>query len=51
MTVLDQINELWGLGTLRSASVLLDPDWSMRRELMSRSYTTKIDHLWSVACR
>jgi len=51
MTVLDQINVRWGRGTLRSASVPLDPHWTMRRELMSQSYTTKLDQLWSVACR
>nr|WP_258701612.1 DUF4113 domain-containing protein [Pseudomonas sp. B21-044] len=24
------------------------PDWGMRREMMSRSYTTRIDQLWRV---
>ncbi|SDT00535.1 translesion error-prone DNA polymerase V subunit UmuC [Pseudomonas sp. bs2935] len=51
MTVLDEINVRWGRGTLRSASVPTDPDWAMRRELLSQSYTTKLDQLWSVACR
>ncbi len=51
MTVLDQINDRWGRGTLRSASVPTNPDWGMRRELMSQSYTTKLDQLWSVACK
>jgi DNA polymerase V len=50
MTVLDQINERWGGGTLRVASVPRCPDWAMRRELMGQSYTTKIDQLWSVPC-
>ncbi|MBI6635347.1 translesion error-prone DNA polymerase V subunit UmuC [Pseudomonas paralactis] len=50
MTVLDQINVRWGRGTVRLASVPLDPHWGMRRELMSKSYTTKLDQLWSVAC-
>jgi DNA polymerase V len=50
MTVLDRINERWGRGTLRSAGVPLSPDWVMRREIMSRSYTTKLDQLWTVAC-
>jgi len=50
MAVLDQINERWGRGTLRSASVPVNPDWSMRREMMSQSYTTKIDQLWKVSC-
>lgn len=51
MTVLDQINERWGRGTLRSASVPSHPEWAMRRELMSRSYTTRLDQLWTVDCR
>lgn len=50
MAVLDQINERWGRGTLRSASVPVDPDWGMRREMMSRSYTTRLDQLWRVYC-
>jgi DNA polymerase V len=50
MMVLDQINERWGRGTLRSASVPLEPGWGMRREMMSRSYTTRLDQLWSVGC-
>lgn len=51
MTVLDEINERWGRGTLRSASVPESPDWCMRREMMSQSYTTKLKELWAVACR
>lgn len=51
MTVLDQINERWGRGTLRSASVPVHPDWGMRRAMMSQSYTTKLDQLWLVECR
>ncbi|CRM74972.1 DNA polymerase V subunit UmuC [Pseudomonas sp. 25 R 14] len=50
MTVLDQINGRWGRGTLRSASVPTNPDWGMRREMMSKSYTAKLDQLWKVAC-
>lgn len=51
MTVLDQINDRWGRGTLRLASVPSDPNWGMRREMMSQSYTTKLDQLWVVGCR
>ncbi|MNQ81867.1 DNA polymerase V subunit UmuC [compost metagenome] len=51
MGVLDQINGRWGRGTLRSASVPSNPDWAMRREMMSQSYTTRLDQLWSVACK
>ncbi|MFJ5296710.1 Y-family DNA polymerase [Pseudomonas sp. NPDC088368] len=48
MSVLDEINERWGRGTLRTASVPSDPTWAMRRELMSQSFTTKLDELWVV---
>ena len=51
MAVLDKINERWGRGTLRSASVPVDPDWGMRRGMMSQSFTTRLDQLWSIACR
>ncbi len=50
MTVLDQINKRWGKGTLRAASVPANPVWGMRREMMSQSYTTKLDQLWKVVC-
>ncbi|WP_448693968.1 translesion error-prone DNA polymerase V subunit UmuC [Pseudomonas rhizophila] len=51
MTVLDEINGRWGRGTLRSASVPVNPSWGMRRDMMSRSFTTKLDQLWVVACK
>lgn len=51
MTVLDEINGRWGKGVLRLASVPTAPDWAMRRELMSQSYTTKVDQLWTVMAR
>jgi DNA polymerase V len=51
MAVLDQINERWGRGTLRAASVPGNPEWAMRREMMSKSYTTRLDQLWTVNCR
>ncbi|WP_454863716.1 translesion error-prone DNA polymerase V subunit UmuC [Pseudomonas hormoni] len=51
MAVLDQINGRWGRGTLRTASVPSCPEWAMRRELMSQSYTTRLDHLWRVSCK
>lgn len=50
MQVMDNINGRWGRGTLRAASVPASPDWGMRREMMSRSYTTKLDELWRVRC-
>ena len=48
MGVLDQINQRWGHGTLRAGSVPADPAWGMRREMMSSSFTTKLDQLWVV---
>ena len=51
MAVLDEINGRWGRGTLRAASVPSNPDWGMRREMMSQSYTTQIQQLWQVSCR
>ena len=51
MGVLDEINQRWGRGTLRSASVPSNPDWGMRREMMSQSYTTRLDQLWKVECK
>ena len=50
MGVVDTINERWGRGTVRAASVPVSPDWAMRREMMSQSYTTRIDQLWKVKC-
>lgn len=50
MAVLDQINQRWGQGTLRSASVPVHPSWAMRREMMSQSYTTRLDQLWKISC-
>lgn len=51
MGVLDEINARWGRGTLRAASVPADPDWAMRRELMSQSYTTRLDQLFTVTSK
>ncbi|WP_298189547.1 Y-family DNA polymerase [uncultured Pseudomonas sp.] len=51
MDVLDQINSKWGRGTIRPGRVQLAPDWGMRREMMSQSYTTRLDQLWRVGAR
>ena len=51
MGVLDEINSRWGKGVLRLASVPAAPGWAMRRELMSQSYTTKLDQLWTVRAK
>jgi DNA polymerase V len=50
MSVLDEINQRWGSGTLRAASVPTTPDWGMRREMISQSFTTRLDQLWTVKC-
>lgn len=51
MSVLDEINGRWGKGVVRLASVPAAPGWAMRRDLMSQSYTTKVDQLWTVKAR
>jgi len=51
MGVLDSINERWGRGTLRLASVPTNPDWRMRREMMGQSFTTRVDQLSTVHCK
>ncbi|WP_274521406.1 Y-family DNA polymerase [Pseudomonas savastanoi] len=51
MAALDMINGKWGRGTLRTGSVPATPDWGMRRELMSQSYTTRLDQLWVVKAK
>lgn len=48
MHVLDAINGKWGKGTMRPGGVPATPAWAMRRELMSLSYTTRLDQLWTV---
>ncbi|WP_225776467.1 translesion error-prone DNA polymerase V subunit UmuC [Pseudomonas sp. Marseille-Q5115] len=48
MGVLDEINGKWGRGTLRLASVPSEPEWKMRRELLSRAYTTRLADLMTV---
>jgi len=50
MGVLDSINDRWGRGTVRAARVPATPDWGMRRDMMSQSYTTNVDQLWRVRC-
>ncbi|WP_435605901.1 Y-family DNA polymerase [Pseudomonas knackmussii] len=48
MAVMDAINARWGKGTVRPGGVPAEPDWGMRRELMSRCFTTRLDQLWVV---
>lgn len=48
MAVLDAINQRWGRGTLRTGSFPSAPEWAMKQELMSQSYTTRLDQLMTV---
>ncbi|MDU8520084.1 DUF4113 domain-containing protein, partial [Pseudomonas syringae pv. actinidifoliorum] len=50
MSVLDEINARWGRGTLRTGGVPSNPEWAMRRDMMSQSFTTRLDQLWTVRC-
>lgn len=45
MSVMDEINGRWGRGTVRSATVPVLPDWGMQHNLISQSYTTRLDQL------
>ncbi len=45
MSTVDEINGRYGLGPVRFGSV---PDWSMRREMMGQSYSTRLDQLWRI---
>lgn len=51
MGVLDAINGRWGRGTMRLASVPTNTDWGMRREMMTQSFTIRVDQLWTVHCK
>ena len=51
MGVLDAVNAKWGRNTLRPGRIPITPPWGMRRELMSQSFTTRMDQLWRVGCR
>jgi DNA polymerase V len=45
MRVLDRINLKFGKNALHSARMPIDAAWAMKREMMSRSYTTSINQL------
>ncbi len=36
---------------MRLAGVPIEPDWGMRRDMMSQRFTTRVDQLWTVYCR
>ncbi|MDD1967478.1 translesion error-prone DNA polymerase V subunit UmuC [Pseudomonas putida] len=50
MRVLDRINDRWGRGTLRVATVPPSPDWAMRQDLLSARFTTNLGQLFTVKC-
>ncbi|WP_230855671.1 DUF4113 domain-containing protein [Pseudomonas coronafaciens] len=45
MRVLDRINVKFGKNALHSGRMPIDAAWAMKREMMSRSYTTSINRL------
>jgi len=51
MAVLDAINNRWGRGTLCPWGVPVSPGWGMKRELLSPSYTTRIDQILAVSAK
>ncbi|EPJ2935139.1 DUF4113 domain-containing protein [Pseudomonas aeruginosa] len=40
MATMDLVNERFGRGALRVASIPVEAGWAMRREMLSPSYTT-----------
>ena len=48
MQTMDQINQRWGKNTLKPARLPATPEWGMQRQLLSPSYTTRLDQLWTV---
>lgn len=48
MSVLYEINCKYGKGTMRTACVPSSHSWGMRREMMSQSYTTRLNQVWKV---
>ncbi|WP_407364541.1 DUF4113 domain-containing protein [Pseudomonas luteola] len=45
---MDTTNRRLGKGMSWRARITAEPGWAMRRELMSQSYTTRLDQLWTV---
>ncbi|WP_280117363.1 DUF4113 domain-containing protein [Pseudomonas luteola] len=48
MSIMDTTNRRLGKGMPWPARITAQPGWAMRRELMSQSYTTRLDQLWTV---
>ncbi|GGM23834.1 hypothetical protein GCM10009425_38390 [Pseudomonas asuensis] len=47
----DAINAKWERNTQRPGCVTTALEWDMRRDMMSQSFTTRIDRLWLVQCK
>ena len=45
MSALDEINDQYGRGTLRPAASGFNREWHMKREMLSRRYTTRWEEL------
>ncbi|MFT0212076.1 DUF4113 domain-containing protein [Pseudomonas sp. F1_0610] len=50
MTVLDDINEKFGAGTLRPGRIKLEQEWAMKRQFKSPCYTTKFGQFMVAKC-
>jgi DNA polymerase V len=51
MSTMDAINNRWGRGTLQPGRLAKTAEWTMRRELLSPSYTTRWAELLKVSAR
>ncbi|MBK3848109.1 DUF4113 domain-containing protein [Stutzerimonas xanthomarina] len=50
MSVRDEINTKWGRGRWTRAGGV-GSVWGMKRDMLSQSFTTRLDQLWRVGCR
>jgi len=50
MKTIDKINYKYGGSTIKLASEGVEKEWSMRRSMMSKCYTTRFDELIEVQC-
>jgi len=51
MNTMDAVNTPWGRGTLPPGRLTKTAEWSMHRELLSPSYTTRWAELLKVGAR
>ncbi|MFT0213513.1 DUF4113 domain-containing protein [Pseudomonas sp. F1_0610] len=50
MLILDDVNEKFGAGTLRSGRIKLEQEWAMKRQFKSPCYTTKFGQFMIAKC-